>query len=121
MRTYTSRDELDSVLREKHVPTIKIPAGIKANEGFELEISVGDSVAHPNTLEHHIEWIDVFAEVAGRAFNPVHLARVEFEPIVSEPKVKLKLKLGSPSRIIVQAFCNLHGLWESDSNISLNS
>jgi superoxide reductase len=117
MKTYTSKDELEGVLKEKHVPTIRLPAGAKANQEFEIEVLVGDKVPHPNLIEHHISWIRIFAEVDGRAFNPVQLAYVEFEPVVAEPKVKLRIRLDKPAKIVAQAFCNLHGLWESSAEI----
>jgi superoxide reductase len=117
MKAYTSKDEIDSVLREKHVPTIRPPLSIKAGEEFEIEITVGGSVPHPNTVEHHIEWISVFAEVDGRGFNPVQITRAEFEPVLAEPKIKIKMKLDKPANIIAQALCNLHGLWESSARI----
>jgi superoxide reductase len=119
MKTYTSKDELEGVLKEKHVPTIRLPAAPKANQEFEIEVLVGDKVPHPNLIEHHISWIRVFAELDGRAFNPVQLAYVEFEPVVAEPKIKIKVKLDKSANIIAQAFCNMHGLWEKSSRISL--
>jgi superoxide reductase len=119
MKTYSSKDELEGVLKEKHVPTIRLPAIAKANQEFEIEVLVGDRVPHPNLIEHHISWIRVFAEVDGRAFNPVQLAYVEFEPVVTEPKIKIKVKIEKSANIIAQAFCNVHGLWENSSRISL--
>ena len=42
---------------EKHVPAIEAPATVKAGEVFNVTVSVGKEVAHPNTTEHHIRWI----------------------------------------------------------------
>ena len=119
MKVYTSKDEFDGVLVEKHVPTIKLPSDAKAGQEFEIEVIVGDKFPHPNLVEHHIEWIRIFAEIDGANFSPVQLAYVEFEPVVTAPRVKIKVKLEKSANIIAQSFCNLHGLWEDSSRIRL--
>jgi superoxide reductase len=48
---------------EKHVPVIEGPDLVKADEVFEVKVSIGKEIAHPNTTAHHIRWIQVF-------FNP---------------------------------------------------
>jgi superoxide reductase len=57
---------------EKHVPVIHVPEKVNAEEGFELRVSIGDAVKHPNTLEHHIVWFKVFYKEDGGKF-PVEL------------------------------------------------
>ncbi|MDU1973941.1 MAG: desulfoferrodoxin family protein, partial [Veillonella sp.] len=42
---------------EKHVPVIETVDTVKAGETFHVTLSVGKDIAHPNTVEHHIEWI----------------------------------------------------------------
>lgn len=32
---------------EKHVPVIHAPDKVKAGEGFELKLSIGDAIKHP--------------------------------------------------------------------------
>lgn len=117
MRSYTKKDELESTLMEKHLPTIKVPEKVKAGEEFEAIISIGDKIPHPNLIEHHIKWIQVFAEIEGRAFNPVHVATFDFGPTFAEPKVKFRMKLEKTANLIVLVYCNLHGIWESSVKI----
>jgi superoxide reductase len=45
---------------EKHVPVIECPDQVKANELFEVKVSLGKEIAHPNTTEHHIRWISLY-------------------------------------------------------------
>jgi len=46
--------------KEKHVPFIEIGRG-KGEAGTDIvHVIVGKEVAHPNTVEHHIAWLDVF-------------------------------------------------------------
>lgn len=119
MKTYTKKDELESVLTEKHVPIIKAPKKVKSREEFEVIINVGENVPHPNTIEHHIKWIQVFAEIDGRPYNPVHIATFDFGPTIAEPKVKFRMKLSKPANLIALEYCNLHGLWENSVKIQV--
>ena len=40
---------------EKHVPVIDI-------EESGVRVTVGKEIAHPNTVEHHIAWLELFGE-----------------------------------------------------------
>ncbi|QTA38399.1 class II SORL domain-containing protein [Thermosipho ferrireducens] len=103
---------------EKHVPVIVAPEKVKANEWFEVEVSVGKEIPHPNTIEHHIAWIDLYAIPEGANFIQ-HIGRFEFVPELSEPFVKTKIKLEKSCRLIALSYCNIHGLWENDLEISV--
>jgi superoxide reductase len=117
MKTYTKKDEMESNLMEKHVPVIKAPEKVKAGKEFEVVINIGENVPHPNTVEHHIKWIQVFAEVEGRSYNPVHVATFDMGPTYAEPKVKFIMKLEKSANLIALEYCNLHGVWESSVRI----
>jgi superoxide reductase len=119
MKIYTKKDELDGALIEKHAPAISSPEKVKAGEEFEVSVIIGGIVPHPNLIEHHIKWIQIFAEIEGRPFNPVHVATFDLGPAIAEPKVKLKMKLDKTANIIAVAYCNLHGLWENATKISV--
>ena len=43
--------------KEKHVPMIEIVGEIKKGLTISLRLQVGKEIEHPNTTEHHIEWI----------------------------------------------------------------
>ena len=119
IRVYTKKDELESTLIEKHIPNIKVPEKIKPGEEFEVIINVGENIPHPNTVEHHIKWIQVFAEFKDRTFNPVHVATFDLGPTFAEPKIKFKMKLEKSANLIALIYCNLHGLWESSVKIEI--
>lgn len=79
---------------EKHLPVSTRTNGV-------LEVKVGE-VPHPQTQEHHIDFI----AVAQDAFTAwVHLNPVEI------PEAVFDLAGGNAT---VYAYCNLHGLWASD-------
>lgn len=80
--------------REKHVPVITaVEGGVKVVVG---------SVAHPMTEEHHIVWIEVF--------NGAWLNRKYLRPgDAPEAEFYVPYKPG----LVVRAYCNLHGLWQT--------
>jgi len=119
MKVYAKNDELENALKEKHTPNIKAPEKVKVSEEFEVMISIGEKVPHPNTIEHHIKWIEAFVEIEERAFNPVHIATFDFGPTFAEPKVKLRMKLEKTANLTVLGYCNLHGIWESSIRIKV--
>ena len=43
--------------QEKHVPVIEAPGRIKQGELFQITVSVGKEIPHPNTTQHHNRWI----------------------------------------------------------------
>ncbi|MDN5343736.1 class II SORL domain-containing protein [Oceanotoga sp. DSM 15011] len=106
----------DDFKNEKHVPVIECPDKVKAGEEFMVEVQVGKEIAHPNTVEHHIAWIDLFIHYDGDP-NTVNLGRFEFGAVVGQPHVKHVIKLDKPGKLIALSYCNIHGLWESSKEI----
>jgi len=106
---------------EKHVPVIQCPEKVTANEAFELKVLVGEAIAHPNTLEHHIAWIKVYFLAEGKKF-PVELATFNFSAhgegeIFTEPVGVTNVKLPTSGTILATSYCNIHGLWENSLDI----
>jgi superoxide reductase len=102
--------------RESHTPKIEIPDKIKAGESFDIRVSVGP---HPNTAEHSIKWIEIYLYEEGRAFNPQSLFRAELTPGLTEPNVAIKLNLKNKGVLYAMEYCNLHGLWVSKKEFSV--
>ena len=107
---------------EKHGPAIVAPKSAKAGEVFEVEVAVGKEIPHPNTLEHHIAWAALFFVAEGSQL-PVELARAEFSAhgpeSFAEPVLKAKVKLAKPGALHAVAYCNIHGLWESELKMAV--
>lgn len=115
---------------EKHVPVILGPDRISKGQTLELEVSVGQQIAHPNTTEHHIKFMELYFLATGEKF-PYALARFEFNThgesaqgpntstIFSEPKVSAVFKTEKSGLIMATAYCNIHGLWRSEKEIKV--
>jgi len=115
---------------EKHAPVIECPASAGVNERITISASVGKEIAHPNTTEHYISWIQIFYKPEGEKFT-VHLADAKFTAhaesaagtnegsALSEPAVSVDVKLKKSGTIIALSYCNIHGLWESEQKITI--
>jgi len=105
---------------EKHVPVITVQGAFTPGEPLEVEVAVGKEIPHPNTVEHHIAWIALYYTAEGSQL-PTELARAEFAAhgpeVLTAPILKAKVRLPKPGTLQAVAYCNLHGLWESEERV----
>jgi len=100
-------------LEKKHTPVIDAPVKAKKDEPFEVKIEVGKLLAHPNEAGHFIEWIEFYC---GNTF----LGRTSLSGGASYPASTFKVQLShAHGPLKVWAKCNLHGLWESIKDITV--
>jgi superoxide reductase len=116
--------------KEKHVPVIECPDEVTADELFEVKVSIGKEVAHPNTTEHHIRWICLFFHPEGKQFT-YEVGRFEFNahgeavhgpnkgPVYTHHTASTAIKITEPGTLHALALCNIHGLWESSKELKL--
>jgi superoxide reductase len=116
--------------KEKHVPVIQAPEKFKKSEFSKVTINVGKEIAHPNTTEHHIRWIEAYFQAEGEKF-PYQIARVDFgahgesaqglnlSMIYSHPEVTVSFKTDKPGTIFASSYCNIHGLWQNSLKVEL--
>ena len=113
---------------EKHVPVIAAPDTVQSGEVFEVKVSIGKEVAHPNTTEHHIRWIQLFFKPKEGKF-PYHIGTYEFNahgesadgpdkgPVYTHHSAIAALKITKPGELHAISLCNIHGLWEDSKPI----
>lgn len=113
---------------EKHVPVIECEDQVNVDEFFEVRVSLGKEVAHPNTTEHHIRWIQLFFKPEGDKFA-YELGNFEFTahgesaegpntgPAYTNHTVVASCKLTKSGELVATSLCNIHGLWESSKPI----
>ncbi len=116
--------------KEKHVPVIEAPDQVKADELFEVKVTLGKEIAHPNTTEHHIKYITLFFKPDGEKFEH-QVAHFEFSahgestvgpnqgPVYTHHAACTSLKINQPGTLHALALCNIHGLWESSKEIGV--
>jgi len=115
---------------EKHIPVIDAPAKIKKGEVAGVSVAVGKEIAHPNTTEHHIVWIAVYFLPSGEKF-PYQLGKFEFSAhgasiqgpntstIFTQATAAFSFKTEKSGTILAVSYCNIHGLWESVKDITV--
>jgi len=113
---------------EKHVPVIECPDRVKKDETFDIKVSLGKEVAHPNKAEHHIRWITLYFHPDGDKFT-YQVGHYEFNahgesaqgpdtgPVYTNHTVTTSCKVSKGGTLHALAFCNIHGLWESSKEI----
>jgi superoxide reductase len=110
--------------KEKHVPVIEAKTTVKKSEPLKVTVSVGKEIPHPNSSEHHIAWIALYFLPTGEKF-PYEVGRFEFNShgastqgpntsdLYTEAVVTCGLKTSKSGTLIASSYCNIHGLWES--------
>jgi superoxide reductase len=116
--------------KEKHVPVIECPDQVKAGEFFEVKVSLGKEIAHPNTTEHHIRWISLYFHPEGEKFT-YDVGHFEFNAhgesvqgpdtssVYTHHEVTTSFKTSKPGTIHALSYCNIHGLWEYAKEIEV--
>jgi superoxide reductase len=109
---------------EKHVPVIECADEVDAGKPFEVMVSVGKEIPHPNTQEHFIKWIAVYFQPQGNKFV-YQVGHFEFAAhgeaeIFTSPVAKCALQVNGPGTLMALSLCNIHGLWESAKEIKVS-
>jgi superoxide reductase len=115
---------------EKHVPVIEAPAEVEAGKDITISATVGKEIAHPNTTEHHIRWIQFYFKPEDDKFAH-HLGSYEFTahaesaagpnegPVVSHPAIISTVQLKKTGTLVALSYCNIHGLWRNETRIEV--
>jgi superoxide reductase len=114
--------------KEKHVPVIEAPSKVKKGQSVKITVSVGKEIAHPNTTEHHIRWIEVYFLAEGEKF-PFNVGRFEFgahgesaqgpntSGIYANSEVTVSMKTEKAGTIFATSYCNIHGVWQNSQTL----
>lgn len=115
--------------QEKHVPVIDIVQA-KKGEAVKITVAVGKEIAHPNTTEHHISWIEVYFQPEGGK-APYQIGQFSFtshgasadgpntSTVYTEPCVDVTFKTEKPGKLLASSYCNIHGLWQGSADLNL--
>ncbi len=114
--------DIDTVEREskkdyidRHSPFVTCSSEAKMGEKFPVTVTVGNEYTHPDDFDHYIEGVSLYngetllakaSFVAGTlgGQDKKGQAEVVFNVIPTTKKLKL----------VAQAYCTKHGIWESD-------
>jgi superoxide reductase len=115
---------------EKHAPVIEAPDTAKADDAVTIKASIGKEIAHPNTTEHHIVWIELHFKPDNDKFShqlSVNRFTAHGESAqganqgsaYTEPVCQTTVKLKESGTLFATSYCNIHGLWESQKRIEV--
>ena len=94
-----------SDLERKHLPLLESPETVRKGELFEVRVTAGGLLSHPNEYKHFIQAIELYA---GETF----LARVDLTAVRTCPEATFRVSLQHPAEeLCAYARCNLHGVW----------
>jgi len=119
-------------VREKksHVPVIDCPDKVESGKVFNIRVTLGKDISHPNTPEHHISWLTIYFIPSGEKFND-EARHFEFNAYTDLPEgfnkravytnyeVKVSFKVSKPGTIYALSYCTIHGLWTATKEISI--
>ncbi|MEO5358489.1 MAG: class II SORL domain-containing protein [Nitrospirae bacterium YQR-1] len=115
---------------EKHVPAIECADEVGADEVFDVKVSIGKEIGHPNTTEHHIRWIQLFFKPEAEKFS-YQIGNFEFTahgesteganagPVYTHHSVTASMKTKKSGTLIAAGFCNIHGFWDNSKDIKV--
>jgi len=102
--------------KEKHVPTMTIDKGHKEDVDI-VRVVVGHEAPHPNTVEHHIVWIELYG-VRKDNDQIISLGRAACAPVFSNPNVRFQInQIRDFKAFHALAYCNIHGLWANSLEV----
>ena len=116
--------------KEKHAPVIEALASAEKGKFFQVKLTVGKEIAHPNTTEHHIRWIELYFLADGEKF-PYQIGRFEFSAhgesgqgpnlgtSYTQPEAIVTFKTDKAGTLMASSFCNIHGLWQNSLRLEL--
>ncbi len=115
---------------EKHVPVITCNDSVNNDAMFDVNVSIGKEIAHPNTTEHHISWIQVFFKPNDEKFAH-QVGNFEFSAhgestaganegvVYTNHSITFSMKIKASGTLYATSLCNIHGLWESSKTITI--
>lgn len=116
--------------QEKHVPVIEAVDMASKGESIKVAVSVGKSIPHPNTTEHHIRWIEIYFLPQNEKF-PYQIGKFEFSShgesaqgpnmstVYTSPEAVCSFKTDKAGVIVASAYCNIHGLWQNSKKVEI--
>lgn len=107
-------EDIDNMtdLEKKHVPLIHVQSEPQAGEFFDVTVWVGEQMAHPSAVEHHIEFIDLY-------LDDRFLTRCDLTWGYTDSKVTFTIKVDGAGTLRAYERCNVHGDWTHSLDLSL--
>ncbi len=98
--------------KEKHVPVIEIIREHGEEQLDMVRVIVGKDVPHPNTVEHHIAWIELYGVM--KDGQVVNIGKVDLTPVYTKPDMGFRINgIDDFKAFCALEYCNVHGVWQN--------
>ena len=84
-----------------------------------VTITIGKTVPHPNTVEHHIKWIQLFAKEEDSRYV-VDIAKVDLGPTYASTEMRVPVMLKKNSTLFALGCCSIHGVWDYSVKVTVS-
>lgn len=101
----------DSQSKERHIPYMEVVKNYDNSGKDYIHIVVGENVKHPNSLQHQIQWIELYART--KMLDTIKIGRVNFAPGTSPDALFRLIYFGKYREFCALTYCNVHGLWQN--------
>ena len=101
--------------KEKHVPFIEIMTGHGSEANDLVHVVVGKETPHPNTIEHHIAWVELFG--VKKDGQVISIGRTDFAPSFTNPNISFHAPVDQFKTFYALSYCNLHGVWQNSLEV----
>lgn len=123
MPTINRYVDIDTVEREskkdyidRHSPFIHCADSAKEGEPFSVTVKMGNEYTHPDDFDHYIANMALYngeTLLARADFTPGALGNIKAHATVTFNIIPTTSKL----KLVAQAYCTKHGIWESDPKV----
>lgn len=97
---------------DKHSPVIICESTAERNKPFRVKVKIGKSVKHPNAPDHHYEYIQLWN--LETLVGEIKLQRSSFGDLPVHIEAEFTIIPKTSLRLTALAYCNKHGLWQSE-------
>ncbi|MGM0770289.1 MAG: desulfoferrodoxin family protein [Halobacteriota archaeon] len=104
-------NNVDDRSKERHIPTIEVIRNYEGTGKEYIRVFVGENAIHPNTPEHHIEYIELYGRT--KMMDTVTIGRATFGLGVKPDAVFGLVNFGKYREFCTIAYCNVHGPWQN--------
>ncbi|NPE30061.1 desulfoferrodoxin [Methanococcoides sp. SA1] len=104
-------EKVDDRSKERHIPTIEVLRNYDITGNDYIHVFVGANAKHPNTPEHHIEYIELYGHT--KMMDTVMVGRVAFGMGVRPDAMFGLVNFGKYREFCALAYCNVHGVWQN--------
>jgi superoxide reductase len=107
----------ETTLEKLHSPVIHAPGKVKAGEIFTVDVAIG-KIAHPMGPSHWIEYLQL--NLGNEPVGNIVFRSHGYAKAAGKFDILLDNDLkGRTVPLIVQIKCNLHGVWQSQTNVEV--